>query len=237
MTTMEWINTGFVVLTLLCIAFVLLGIKGTYTKMGFPLEKTRKRLARIEAVLAVWLVVVSFLASKGVLSLFAAVPPPMAFVLLAPLVTVFILLFHPKIKSFILHSPVAAMMYLQAFRLPVEILLWALYKNHHVPIQMTFEGRNWDILTGITGPIFAYICFGGGRNLKSLAIVWNIAGLLLLVNIVAIAILSMPTPFRVFLNEPSNTIVATFPVVFLPAVLVPLAYYLHFFSLRKLLAK
>lgn len=234
MSPLEWINTGFVVLTLICVGFVLIGIRNTYTKMGFPMEKTRPKLARIEAVLAVWLIVVSFLASKGVLSIFSTVPPPMLFVILPPLIVAFVLLFHPKVRSFILHTPLAGMMYLQAFRIPVEILLWALYKNNHIPVQMTFEGMNWDILTGITGPIFAYICFGGGRNLKTLAIVWNIAGLLLLINIVTTAILSMPTPFRVFMNEPANTIVATFPVVFLPAVLVPLAYYLHFFSLKKL---
>jgi hypothetical protein len=43
----------------------------------------------------------------------------------------------------------------------------------------------------------------------------------------------MPTPFRVFMNEPSNTIVAKFPIVWLPALLVPLAYGLHFLSLRQ----
>jgi hypothetical protein len=65
-------------------------------------------------------------------------------------------------------------------------------------------------------------------------IVWNVMGLLLLVNIVTIALLSMPTPFQYFHNEPMNTIVLKFPFVFLPGLLVPLAYGLHFLSLRQL---
>jgi len=52
-----------------------------------------------------------------------------------------------------------------------------------------------------------------------------------------IAVLSMPTPIRYFMNEPANTLVAEFPFILLPAVLVPMAYTMNIFSLRQLLAK
>ena len=65
-------------------------------------------------------------------------------------------------------------------------------------------------------------------------IAYNFIGLVLLFNIVTVAILSIPGPFRYFMNEPANTIVTYFPIVFLPAFLVPLAYTLHFFPLRQL---
>jgi hypothetical protein len=67
------------------------------------------------------------------------------------------------------------------------------------------------------------------------AIIYNFVSLALLVNIVATAILSTPYPFRVFMNEPANTIVAYFPFVLLPSFLVPIAYFMHFISLRQLL--
>ena len=47
---------------------------------------------------------------------------------------------------------------------------------------------------------------------KIAVVLWNILGLGLLINIVAIAILSMPTPLRVFMNEPANTIVTEFHI-------------------------
>lgn len=36
------------------------------------------------------------------------------------------------------------------------------------------------------------------------------------------------------MNEPSNVLLAQFPFILLPGVLVPLAYTLHIFSLRQL---
>ena len=100
---------------------------------------------------------------------------------------------------------------------------------------MTFEGRNWDILAGLTAPIFGYYCFVKKQWPKGIAIAWNIAGLALLANIVTIAVLSMPTPARIFMNEPANTIVAEFPFIWLPGILVTIAYCFHIFSLRQLL--
>ena len=40
---------------------------------------------------------------------------------------------------------------------------------------------------------------------------WNVLGLALLVNIVTIAILSTPAPFRYFMNDPPNLLPSTFP--------------------------
>ena len=54
-------------------------------------------------------------------------------------------------------------------------------------------------------------------------------------NIVVIAVLSMPTPIRYFMNEPANVIVGQFPFILLPGVLVPIAYAMNIFSLRQLL--
>jgi hypothetical protein len=117
----------------------------------------------------------------------------------------------------------------------VEVLLWMLFLQNLVPVQMTFEGRNLDILAGIFGPIVGYFCLHKKSLSKSVAVIYNIVSLALLINIVATAILSTPYPFRVFMNEPANIIVAYFPFVLLPSFLVPLAYFIHLISLRQLL--
>ena len=44
----------------------------------------------------------------------------------------------------------------------------------------------------------------------------------------------MPTPVRQFMNEPANTIIATFPLIWLPGVLVPFALVGHVLGLRQL---
>jgi len=68
-------------------------------------------------------------------------------------------------------------------------------------------------------------------------LLWNIVGLLVLANIVVVAVLSTPYPFRYFMNEPGNTIVFNFPFVWLPSFVVPFALLLHLISIRRLIAK
>jgi hypothetical protein len=143
------------------------------------------------------------------------------------------LIFRRKSDPFIEKLNLKVITYLQVFRVFVEIVLWLLFIENLLPVQMTFEGRNFDILAGITS-IFASLFL---IKSKHWMIVWNIIGLILLINIVSIAVLSMPTFLQVFHNEPSNTIVTKFPYILLPTFLVPLAYTLHFLSLKKLFMK
>jgi hypothetical protein len=58
--------------------------------------------------------------------------------------------------------------------------------------------------------------------------------MVLLLNIVVIAILSMPTPLRHFHNEPANTFIAYFPYIWLPAFLVQVALFGHLLVFRWL---
>jgi hypothetical protein len=126
---------------------------------------------------------------------------------------------------------------IQTFRLPLELLFaWALALGA-MPQQMTFEGRNFDVLVGITAPFVAYFGYVKPVLPKWFLIAWNFAGLALLVNIVTIAILSAPTNFQVFTNEPHNTIVLTFPYTFIPFFFVPLALFGHLFALKRLFVK
>ena len=40
--------------------------------------------------------------------------------------------------------------FLHSVRMPIEIVLFGLFINDMIPELMTFEGRNYDILVGIT---------------------------------------------------------------------------------------
>ena len=100
---------------------------------------------------------------------------------------------------------------------------------------MTFEGRNFDILSGISAPIIYYFAFAKGNTNKALLVTWNIACILLLVNIVAIAILSTPYPFQKFGFDQPNVAIFYLPYIWLPAVVVPIVLFAHVASLRQLL--
>ncbi|WP_162053051.1 hypothetical protein [Pontibacter pamirensis] len=228
-------QAGFLVLTTLCLGLIVYGSRETLLRMDWGAERATRRTMLIAAVLFAWLVYSSALALQGILSDFSVTPPRLLLIIIPPLISIVWLTFSSSFRQFLAHVPAYWLIMLQVFRVPVEIFLWLQFIAGLTPVQMTFEGRNWDVLTGLTAPVVAWLCYGRGRNLKGLAFAWNIFGLALLLNIVATAILSTPSPFRVFMNEPANTLVAQFPIVFLPAVLVPMAYTLHLFSLRKIL--
>lgn len=73
-------------------------------------------------------------------------------------------------------------------------MLHRLYVEGAVPVQMTYEGHNSDILSGISPVVVYLIAFKGGTTNRSLLIVWNLGDLLLLAVIVTAAALAVPSP-------------------------------------------
>ncbi|BDS12087.1 hypothetical protein [Aureispira anguillae] len=232
MTYLLMAQFGFIFLTLSCLIIIYYQLKKSLQILD---TKTQHQiLRRYIWGLSIWIALLSCLSILGILSDFTAVPPKLPFFLVIPIIVLILIFRSPHLDTVLQNTPSTWFFNIQFFRFFVEILLWFLFLAEVLPERMTFEGANFDIIAGITGPIFACLCFANGKKNKTLAIIWNIVSLLLLVNIVSIALLTMPTPFQVFTNE-DNTIVGTFPVVFLPSVLVPIAYYMHCLSLRQLL--
>lgn len=221
----------FILLTLFLVAYLLRIYNLARAKL--PDIKT-PYTSVIGIVLLLWLSLLSILSVTGFFRDFSALPPHLIVALGPPILFTLYILFSRKTGQLLAVTPASALIYLQSFRILVEFLLWLLFRQHIIPSQMTFEGRNWDLLTGISAPIVAYLYNKGGIT-KTALIVWNIAGLLLLFNIVTIAILSTPSPIRIFMNDPANTIIAEFPFIWLPGYIVPVAFLLHCFSLKQLL--
>lgn len=179
-----------------------------------------------------WLSVLAFLAFKGVFTNFDQLPPPIILPVVLMLGFVIFLTLNRQVGNWIDALPLYALIWPQAMRIAVEIVLYLLGEDGIAPPQMTWEGLNLDVIAGLTAPIIAWAAFGGGRRVRWLGIVWNVIGLGLLLNIVTIAIISTPT-FGVL--HPANTFVAYWPFIWLPAFVVPAALLMHVLSLRQLL--
>jgi len=223
---------GFAATTVIFYGLLLALLRKSLKASSFPEEKKKKIFNGTTLALTGWAMVTGVLSLSGFISDFSTFPPKFVIVLIVPLIVILWAVSTKTVKEILKHTPPDAIIRLQSFRIFVEILLWMLFIDNLAPIQMTFEGRNLDILSGITAPVIAFLV-SRKKLSRPLAIAWNLACLGLLLNIVITAILSLPTPFRVFMNEPSSTIVAGFPMVWLPGLLVPLAYGLHFLSLRQ----
>lgn len=125
------------------------------------------------------------------------------------------------------------LVHVQSFRILVELSLWSLFVLNLLPVHLTFEGWNWDVLIGLSAPFISWFVFKKGKPNRPLLIFWNVVGVLVLLNIIFMAILSAPTPFQVFFQEPANTIIVKYPFVFLPGFIAPFALFLHFLSFKQ----
>lgn len=140
--------------------------------------------------------------------------------------------------SWLMRAPAAAWVAVQSFRLPLELWLFSLFSTGVIGRPMTFAGANADIAMGLSAPLLAALVQRQGQpgpGLRRVLLAWNVLGLMLLLNVVVIAVLSMPLPFQVFTTEPANRFIARFPFVWLPTLLVPLALMAHLVSLRRTL--
>ena len=235
---MELIKAAYFVLCGLCLFLIARGLEYGLKRSGLSPDSIRKFRLSYYLILTLWVALISALALSGFLGDFEVFPPRITITLLPPMVAMLVLTVRSaSLKAVLSAIPIQWLLYMQSFRIVVELMLWYQYELGITPIQMTFEGRNFDILVGITGPIMGYLYVKKGDKIRNLLIAWNFFGLALLLNILVIAVLSFPTPFRYFMNEPANYLVTEFPFVWLPGILVTIAYSLHFFSLKQLLGK
>lgn len=180
-------------------------------------------------ILLLYLVLPGILAGTGRLNDYG--PPPTFFMVMGLLTLVTVVTAFSDVGSRLIMSlGLPLIVGYQFFRVAVEILLHRLYLEGVIPEVMTYSGRNFDILTGIFGGVLGLLLLRR-RLPRAIVLGWNVLGICLLANIVAIAVLATPA-FRFFAEGPPNLLPSTFPFVWLPTVLVQLALFGHLLVFR-----
>jgi hypothetical protein len=172
------------------------------------------------------------LAASGYLRDFASRPPRFLVLMLPTMAVTIAVALSPLGRRLAIQVPVWGLVGFQSFRVLVEILLWGLHRLGALPVQMTFEGYNFDILTGLSAIALAWAARNGRASARVLWI-WNLCGLALLINVITIAALSIPGPLRT-LHGPPNTVVTRLPFVWVPCVMVQAALFGHILLFRAL---
>ena len=189
---------------------------------------------RAMLVITAWVALLGYLSLGGYFANFRSLPPRILPAVLLPLVAGLVLLLSAGARDLLSRTPPQWPIYAQSFRVVMELILWLLSLQHRAPAIMTFEGRNVDILVGLTAIPVGYLCFVHRTWSPRVALWWNVAGILILLNVVVHAQLSTPSPLRVFVTDPPLTFIAYWPYILLPGFLVPLAWLLHAASLIQL---
>jgi len=223
---------AFVCIPLVLTALLIAGTGSAWRRSGAARPAATRAAVGVGAMAAAWLAITWRLAATGALQRWDRVPPPFG-LLLVSIIALALLLALSAVGTRIARTiPLWVLVAVQGFRLPLELAMHATYERGIMPAQMSYSGRNFDIVTGATAIVVAILVkMGlGGRRLVT---VWNVLGLALLVNVVSVAIASMPL-LRLFGDDHVVTFVTYPPFVWLPAVMVLAALAGHLMIFRAL---
>ncbi|MCB0808848.1 MAG: hypothetical protein KDB96_06170 [Flavobacteriales bacterium] len=186
-------------------------------------------------VLLGWGAFQAALAAKGFYAVTDAMPPRPVLLLLPMVVGIVALLASPAGRRFLRRGDLLALTWLHVLRVPVEVVLHQGWQAGLVPRMLTYEGVNFDILSGISAPLIAWHLMRAPVPNKRVLLIWNVVCLLLLVNVVGRAVLSFPSPVQVLNLDEPMILVQRLPWIWLPAVIVPMVLLAHVAALLKLL--
>jgi hypothetical protein len=223
-----YVSITFILTTFLTVGFLLYGVRRSV------LDTVPAKI--FIGVIAFWLLFQAVMAMGGFYTPNGSFPPRIVLFGIFPALLLIAAYFVFFRNIFVERLPLSILTLLHIIRIPVEFVLLWLFQGGLVPQLMTFEGRNFDILSGMTAPIVAWLAFRDGKVNTPLLVVWNLLALGLLVNIVATAILSVPSPIQRYGLDQPNVAIMYFPYNWLPTVVVPIVLFSHLAALWKVAA-
>ncbi len=199
-------------------------------------EQIRNNATKITVALTSWLAMQALFSLQNIYSTSTNSLPPNIFLLgvLPTLLVILTLFLSKKGRQFIDSLPLQYYTFIHIVRIPVECVLWMLFVNQGVPEIMTFEGRNFDILAGLTAPLITYFGFVKRSISTRIILVWNLVCLALLLNIAITGFLSAPSPLQKLAFEQPNIAVLYFPFSWLVSFIVPVVFLGHLTAIRQL---
>lgn len=234
----------FVLIVLALAGAFVLAVRRSGQARGDDAATVNRHTLVATLAIAAWLAGHAAVSESGVL-MSAALPPPLMIYLGLTLVIVVALALSRLGARFAQHVPIAALVGVQLFRLPLELVLHEWYREGVIPVQMTFYdlssrpsgavgASNFDIVSGILGGVVGYAAL---RGKASVGLVWGytLVGLLLLAVVVTIAVMSAPVPVRQFWEEPAVQLPLHAPYGWIVSICVAGALFGHLVVLRWLL--
>jgi hypothetical protein len=188
-------------------------------------------------IVLLWMLAQAGLGLSGFYSDTSAFLPRVFFQVIPAFATIVFLFINRKTRAWIDNADAGMLTLLHSIRIGVELVIYGLFTVKLMPEILTFEGRNFDIIAGLTAPVVYY--FGYVRKVigRTGLLIWNFGCLVLLFNIVIHAALSVPTPFQQFGFEQPNVAILQFPFNWLPSVVVPLVLFSQLIVIRRLFRK
>ncbi|HEX2734056.1 MAG TPA: hypothetical protein VHM70_20750 [Polyangiaceae bacterium] len=221
----------FLIVSFLVMALALLVTLVVAISLASSLATRRRDTAASALAAGTWFALWSVVGASRVLDVWDSRPPRVLFMLVPTLIAC-VLLARSSIGLKVANRfDAASLVGFQAFRLPLELMMYRAACEGLMPMQMSFRGYNYEVVTG-TVALLLWLVARRWALPRWVLIAFNALGLATLTTVVGIAIAAMPM-FAAFGPNSLNVWVTHFPYLLLPTVMVPLALGGHLLLLRK----
>lgn len=215
-------------------AAILLGLNRALSNASWPaLERTA--IVRISAlVLFGWFALAFALGWSGAFQGEAQGIPTIPFAIVIPILAGAVLLWRSTTIARVVDAvPQSWLVAIQLYRVLGATFL-VLYAAGQMPGLFALPAGAGDVVVGLLAPVVALAYARDPHRHSGTVRAWNLFGIADLVVAVATGFLTAPSPFQLFAFDAPNELITAFPLVLVPAYLVPLAILLHIASLAKL---
>lgn len=213
---------------------VIMYIYYTNLKEYFGPTSTLKKVITASTVIIVWLLLQYFISRTGFYLEFS-LPPRIPLFMIMPFF-IFTIAFMVKNRSgkLLIAIPIVAPIAYQSFRAIIEILFYWTHLQNILPVQVTFEGANYDVLLGVSAIPMALYALRKDAS-KKVLIIWNYIG----IAVVGFAAFTFISSFyfpEIWGGSQSNISIEfnQFPFLILPIFFMPSAVFMHVLSIVQL---
>ncbi|MEM1218785.1 MAG: hypothetical protein AAGH79_07725 [Bacteroidota bacterium] len=195
-------------------------------------SERRKYLLMIVGSLATW-ILIQWIASTAGFYDNLSLPPRIPLFMIFPLFLFTIGFFYRNRTNQALHGiPIHLPIAYQSFRAVIELLFYFTFLEGILPIQVTFEGANYDVLLGLSAIGVAIYATWPSAS-RRLLIAWNILG----IAVVGFAAFTFISSFyfpSFWGQEEVPLAFNQFPYLLLPSFFMPSAIFIHILSIVQL---
>lgn len=188
---------------------------------------------QMAVALFVWFLFTASLAMSGWLAEFSSLPPRIPRLIVLGFMIALVWSSRPVGRRYWSGMSLPGLVAFQGFRLPLELMMHRAYSEGLMPIQMSFSGQNFDIITGALALPLSLALARGWCGVRSIW-AWNLLGVTTLLNVIVVAIRSFPGPLFSYPGTTPNLWVTQWPFCWLPLVLVLAALLGHTAITHKL---
>ncbi len=160
----QFLTGGFMAMGIALATLLVIGVHFAGRRLGESPGTTRRWTMLTAIGAGAWLGVTWAAAETGHLSRLDLRPPPFLALPVAIAVLGVLMAFTRFGTRLVDGLPLAALIGVQAFRFPLELLMHRAYSEGVMPYQMSYSGWNFDIVTGLTALPVAWAIHRGARR-------------------------------------------------------------------------